>query len=31
MEGEVFYENEPVLWMAVRDDSALLLPFPPDY
>ncbi len=31
MQGEVYYENEPVLWMAVRDDSELLLPFPPDY
>ena len=31
MQGEVYYENEPVLWMAVRDNSELLLPFPSDY
>lgn len=28
MQGLVYYENEPVLWMAVRDDNDLLLPYP---
>ena len=31
MQGEVYYENEPVLWLAVRDSGDLLLPFPSDY
>ncbi len=31
MQGIVFYENEPVIWMAVRDSGNLLLPYPADY
>ena len=31
MQGEVYYENEPVLWLAVWDDNELLLPYPKDY
>jgi predicted deacylase len=31
MQGEAYYEGEPVLWMAVRDDNNLILPYPEDY
>jgi len=31
MQGVAFYENEPVIWMAVRDSGDLLLPYPEDY
>lgn len=31
MQGMVYYENDPVLWLAVRDDSDLLVPYPDDY
>ncbi len=31
MQGNVYYENEPVLWLAVRDSGDLLLPYPEDY
>jgi predicted deacylase len=27
LQGSTFYENEPCIWMAVRDDSEMLLPF----
>lgn len=30
MQGMVYYENEPVIWMAVRDSGELLLPYPED-
>lgn len=26
--GTVYYENEPVIWMSVRDDNEMLLPYP---
>jgi predicted deacylase len=31
MQGNVYYENEPVLWLSVRDSNELLLPYPEDY
>ncbi len=31
MQGMVYYENEPVIWMAVRDSGDLLLPYPEGY
>ncbi len=31
MQGTVYYENDPVLWLSVRDDSELLVPYPDDY
>ncbi|MBN2472577.1 MAG: succinylglutamate desuccinylase/aspartoacylase family protein [Anaerolineae bacterium] len=31
MQGNVYYENESVLWLAVKDNSDLLLPYPEDY
>ncbi len=31
MQGTVYYENEPVLWLSVRDHSELLIPYPEDY
>jgi len=31
MQGTVYYENDPVLWLSVRDDSDRLVPYPEDY
>ncbi|GAB4573529.1 MAG: M14 family metallopeptidase [Anaerolineae bacterium] len=31
MQGNVYYENEPVLWLAIRDSNGLILPYPRDY
>lgn len=31
MQGNVYYENEPVLWLAIKDHSELVLPYPEDY
>ncbi len=31
MQGNVYYENEAVLWLAVKDDSTMVLPYPEDY
>ncbi len=31
MQGNVYYENEAVLWLAVKDHTDLLLPYPEDY
>lgn len=31
MQGSVYYENEPVLWLAIKDRSELVLPYPKDY
>jgi predicted deacylase len=28
MQGNLYYANEPVLWLAVRDDNELILPYP---
>jgi predicted deacylase len=31
MQGNVYYENEPVVWMAIKDDTDLLMPYPENY
>jgi predicted deacylase len=31
MQGNVYYENEPVLWLAVKDASTMVLPYPEDF
>lgn len=28
LHGSVYYENEAILWLAVRDDNEMLLPYP---
>ena len=31
MQGSIYYENEPVLWLAIKDHSDLVLAYPEDY